>query len=63
MPFVLATWFFLGALLQFATIDVSNALKPTSPSDFTGPTPAYTGSPGFTESPWASQKSSSRTTG
>ena len=31
MPFVLATWFFLGALLQFATIDVSNALKPTSP--------------------------------
>jgi urea transporter len=42
MPFVLATWFFLGALLQFSTIDVSNALKPTSPSDFTGPTPAYT---------------------
>ena len=41
MPFVLATWFFLGALLQFATIDVSNALKPTSPSDFTGPTPVY----------------------
>jgi urea transporter len=41
MPFVLATWFFLGALLQFATIDVSNAIKPTSPSDFTGPTPAY----------------------
>src|SRR5262249_48175898 len=30
MPFVLATWFFLGALLQFTTIDVSNALKPTS---------------------------------
>ena len=29
MPFVLATWFFLGALLQFATIDVSNAIKPT----------------------------------
>lgn len=43
MPFVLATWFFLGALLQFATIDVSNAIKPTSPSDFTGPTPSYTG--------------------
>jgi urea transporter len=42
MPFVLATWFFLGALLQFSTIDVSNALKPTSPSDFTGPKPAYT---------------------
>jgi urea transporter len=42
MPFVLATWFFLGALLQFSTIDVSNALKPTSPADFTGPTPAYT---------------------
>jgi urea transporter len=42
MPFVLATWFVLGALLQFSTIDVSNALKPTSPSDFTGPTPAYT---------------------
>ncbi len=42
MPFVLATWFFLGALLQFSTIDVSNALKPTSPSDFTGPRPAYT---------------------
>jgi urea transporter len=41
MPFVLATWFVLGALLQFSTIDVSNALKPTSPSDFTGPTPAY----------------------
>ena len=41
MPFVLATWFFLGALLQFSTIDVSNALKPTSPADFTGPTPAY----------------------
>jgi urea transporter len=42
MPFVLATWFFLGALLQFSTIDVSNALKPTSPSDFTGPQPDYT---------------------
>lgn len=42
MPFVLATWFFLGALLQFSTIDVSNAVKPTSPADFTGPTPAYT---------------------
>src|ERR1044071_1073489 len=25
MPFILATWFFLGALLQFSTIDVSNA--------------------------------------
>ncbi|BFU96064.1 MAG: Urea transporter [Nitrospira sp.] len=43
MPFVLATWFFLGALLTFTTIDVSNALKPTSPSDFTGPRPDYTG--------------------
>jgi len=42
MPFVLATWFFLGALLQFSTIDVSNALKPTSPSDFSGPRPEYT---------------------
>jgi urea transporter len=42
MPFVLATWFVLGALLQFSTIDVSNALKPTSPSDFTGPKPPYT---------------------
>jgi urea transporter len=42
MPFVLATWFFLGALLQFSTIDVSNALKATSPSDFTGPRPDYT---------------------
>jgi urea transporter len=42
MPFVLATWFFLGALLQFSTIDVSDALKPTSPADFTGPKPAYT---------------------
>jgi urea transporter len=42
MPFVLATWFFLGALLQFSTIDVSNAVKPTSPADFTGPKPAYT---------------------
>jgi len=41
MPFVLATWFFLGALLQFTTIDVSTALKPTSPSDFTGPRPEY----------------------
>jgi len=36
-------WFFLGALLQFTTIEVSNALKPTSPSDFTGPRPDYTG--------------------
>jgi urea transporter len=43
MPFVLATWFFLGALLGFTTIDVSDALKPTSPSDFTGPRPDYTG--------------------
>lgn len=42
MPFVLATWFVLGALLHFSTIDVSNALKPTSPSDFTGPRPDYT---------------------
>ena len=42
MPFVLATWFFLGALFQFTTIDVSDALKPTSPSDFTGPRPGYT---------------------
>ena len=42
MPFVTATWFFLGALLQFTTIDVSNALKPTSPSDFSGPRPDYT---------------------
>lgn len=42
MPFVLATWFVLAALLQFTTIDVSNALKPTSPSDFTGPRPDYT---------------------
>ena len=41
MPFVVATWLFLGALLQFSTIDVSNALKPTSPSHFTGPSPAY----------------------
>lgn len=41
MPFVLATWFFLGALLQFTTIDVSNAIKPTSPADFTGPRPVY----------------------
>lgn len=41
MPFVLATWFFLGALLQFTTIDVSNAIKPTSPADFTGPRPEY----------------------
>jgi urea transporter len=41
MPFVLATWFFLGALLQFTTIDVSNAIKPTSPADFTGPPPEY----------------------
>jgi urea transporter len=29
-------------LLQFTTIDVSNAIKPTSPSDFTGPRPDYT---------------------
>lgn len=42
MPFVLATWFFLGALLQFSTIDVSSALKPTLPSDYTGPRPDYT---------------------
>ena len=51
MPSCLATWFFLGALLQFTTIDVSNALKPTSPSDFTGPaTGLFPGSPGFTAS-------------
>ena len=42
MPFVLATWFFLGALLQYSSIDVSNALMPKSPSHFTGPTPTYT---------------------
>lgn len=42
MPFVLSTWFFLGALLQYSTIDVSNALMPTSPMDFKGPTPTYT---------------------
>jgi urea transporter len=42
MPFVLATWFFLGALLQYSTIDVSNALMPTSPADFKGPRPTYT---------------------
>ena len=47
MPFVLATWLFLGALLQFSTIDVSNALKPTSPSHFTGPPPAYSWSTWF----------------
>ncbi len=41
MPFVLATWFFLGALLQFTTIDVSTALKATSPADFTGSRPDY----------------------
>ncbi|MDE3035625.1 MAG: urea transporter [Nitrospirota bacterium] len=42
MPFVLSGWWFLGALLQFSTIDVSSALKPTSPADFTGPRPDYT---------------------
>ena len=63
MPFVLATWFFLGALLQFSTIDVSNAVKATSPADFTGPNRRTRGSRGFTASRWASQKSSSRTTG
>jgi urea transporter len=42
MPFVLGTWFFLGALFQYSTIDVSSALMPTSPSDFKGPTPTYT---------------------
>ncbi|MFM8551620.1 MAG: urea transporter [Nitrospiraceae bacterium] len=42
MPFVLSGWWFLGALLQFSTIDVSFALKPTSPADFTGPRPDYT---------------------
>ncbi len=42
MPFVLSGWFFLAALLQFTTIDVSSALKPTSPSDFSGPRPDYT---------------------
>jgi urea transporter len=41
-PFVLAGWFLLGAILQFSTIDASSALKPTSPVDFTGPTPDYT---------------------
>lgn len=41
MPFVLAGWWFLAALLQFTTIDVSSALKPTSPADFPGPTPEY----------------------
>lgn len=42
MPFVTAGWLFLAALLQFTTIDVSSAIKPTSPMDFTGPRPAYT---------------------
>ncbi|MDE3225232.1 MAG: urea transporter [Nitrospirota bacterium] len=42
MPFVLSGWWFLGALLQFSTIDASSALKPTSPADFTGPRPDYT---------------------
>ncbi|WHZ22510.1 MAG: Eukaryotic-type low-affinity urea transporter [Nitrospira sp.] len=42
MPFVLSGWFFLAALLQFSTIDVSSALKPTAPSDFSGPRPDYT---------------------
>lgn len=42
MPFVLSGWWFLGALLQFSSIDVSSALKPTSPADFTGPRPDYT---------------------
>jgi urea transporter len=42
MPCVLGTWFFLGALLQYSTIDVSSALMPTSPADFKGPTPTYT---------------------
>nr|MBI3614484.1 urea transporter [Nitrospirota bacterium] len=42
MPFVLSGWWFLGALLQFSSIDVSSALKPTSPADFTGPRPEYT---------------------
>src|SRR6476659_767593 len=41
MPFVVAGWLFLGALLQFTTIDVSGAIKPTSPLDFTGPRPTY----------------------
>ncbi|HEU4685613.1 MAG TPA: urea transporter [Nitrospira sp.] len=41
MPFVLTTWLVLGAMLQFSTINVSLALKPTSPIDFTGPTPEY----------------------
>lgn len=41
MPFVLSGWWFLGALLQFSSIDVSAALKPTSPADFTGPRPEY----------------------
>lgn len=43
MPFVLTTWFVLGALFQFATVDVSGMLKPTSPQDFVGPRPEYTG--------------------
>ena len=42
MPFVLATWAALGAMFEYSTIDVSNALMPTSPSDFKGPTPSYT---------------------
>jgi urea transporter len=42
MPFVLAGWFFLAALLQFSALSESVILKPTSPTSFTGPTPAYT---------------------
>lgn len=42
MPFVAAGWLFLAALLQFTTIDVSSAIKPTSPTDFRGASPAYT---------------------
>ncbi len=47
MPFVASGWLFLAALLQFTTIDVSSAIKPTSPADFTGPRPDYTWSTWF----------------
>jgi len=42
MPFILVGWMFLAGALHFSMLEVGPAIKPTSPSDFTGPRPAYT---------------------
>jgi urea transporter len=41
MPFVLTGWILLAAVLHFSMLDVGPAIKPTSPSDFTGLRPRY----------------------